>query len=106
MPDPVDPIAAADPWSRSTALLSMSFDGTSIATGTGILAQPHPGGKTFLVTALHNLTGRDPITNRIKSDTGALPNCVRAEAYFTDLQLKLYDVDNNPNSDLPLFKTH
>jgi len=53
--DPVDPIAAADLWSRTTAYLTMSND-KQIATGSGILAV-HPNGQTFLITALHNLTG-------------------------------------------------
>jgi hypothetical protein len=105
MPDPVDPIAAADPWSRVAAYLSMSINDAPLAVGTGILAR-HPTRGIFLITALHNLSGREPISNEVKSTTGAVPNRVRVEAYFTDLHLNLYDGGNDPNSDRPFFRTH
>jgi len=105
MPDPVDPIAAADPWSRTAAYLTMLFNDKEIATGTGILAL-HPNGQTFLITALHNLTGKEPITNEIKSRSGGIPNHVRVETYFTDFQLNLYHGGNDINSDSPFFRIH
>jgi hypothetical protein len=84
----------------------MLFNDQSIATGTGIVAG-HPSGRRFLITALHNLSGREPITNIPKDKkNSALPNRVRVEAYFTDFYLSLYDGANDPNTDHPLFKTH
>jgi Trypsin-like peptidase domain len=105
MPDPVDPIAAADPWSRVVAYLSLSFNDEPIATGTGVVAR-HPSRGNFLITALHNLTGREPITKTIKSKTAALPNRVRVEAHFTDFDVNLYDGENDPNSNQPFYRTH
>jgi hypothetical protein len=105
MPDPVDPIAAADPWSRVAAYLSLSFNDEALATGSGILAR-HPTKGLFLITALHNLSGKEPITNRIKSRTLAVPNRVRVEAFYTDAQINLYEGSNDPHSDRPLFRTH
>src|SRR6266478_2362323 len=105
MRDPVDPIAAADPWSRTVAYLTMLFNDEQLATGTGILAL-HPNGQAFLVTALHNLTGREPITNRVKSRSGGVPNRIRVETYFTNLELNLYDSGNDVNSGRPFFRIH
>jgi hypothetical protein len=105
VPDPVDPIAAADPWSRVAAYLSMSFNDEALATGSGILAR-HPTKGLFLITALHNLSGKEPITNKIKSPTLAVPNRVRVEAFYTDVTLNLYHGGNEPASDSPLFRTH
>jgi hypothetical protein len=105
MPDPVDPIASADSWSRAAAYLSMSLNDQPLATGSGILAR-HPNRGIFLITALHNLSGREPKTNEIKSPTLAVPNRVRVEAFYTDLTLNLYEGSNDPSSDRPLFRTH
>jgi len=50
----------------------MQFDGTAIATGTGFVSDSKRG--PVLITNLHNVTGRIPVTGQILSPTGAVPN--------------------------------
>jgi hypothetical protein len=91
--DPQDPVAQADPWSRQALFLEMFFDDTLISTGTGfIIAADRP----YLVTALHNLTGREPVTLKNKSDTGAWPNAVSYSGWYCKGRESLYHDDNQP----------
>jgi hypothetical protein len=91
--DPRDPIAEADPWSRQVLFLQMFFNETLISTGSGfIIATDRP----YLVTALHSLTGREPITLRNKSETGAWPNFVAYSGWYCRGREPLYFDDNQP----------
>jgi len=91
--DPRDPIAEADPWSRQVLFLEMYFDDTLISTGSGfIIAADRP----YLVTALHGLTGREPVTLKNKSDTAAWPNFVAYSGWYCKGREPLYKDDNQP----------
>lgn len=101
--DPADPIAAADPWSRQVLQLKMWFRDQYISCGTGIIIHHE---RPFLLTALHNLTGREPVTLECKSKTGALPNRVTFEGFFVSGGENLYDGVNEPSSCTPLYWRH
>jgi hypothetical protein len=64
-----------DPLSLTSLFLKLHFNKLKIATGTGFVVQHAQ--RLFLITAGHNLSGRDAETNDPMSDTGALPNEVR-----------------------------
>ena len=80
MPDPLDPIAALNPFSRGVVHLTAYFkdpylavsEPQKLATGTGFIREI--GDRYFLITARHNLTGRDPNTNDAISCTCGIPN--------------------------------
>jgi hypothetical protein len=91
--DPRDPIAEADPWSRQVLFLEMYFGDELISTGTGfIIATDRP----YLITALHCLTGREPVTLINKSKTGAWPNFVSYSGWYCKGREPLYRDDNKP----------
>jgi hypothetical protein len=96
MADPTDPLSYINPFSRCVVHLTMDFEGIELATGTGFLRRR--GGELFLITAWHNLTGREPATLKPKHSQGSLPNYVRIEGYFFARRLALY-FDNNPNDE-------
>ena len=98
MPDPVNPLSHLDPFSRGVVHLTMDFDGFTIATATGFLRRR--SSELFLITAWHNLSGREPETLRPKHSQGSLPNYVRIEGFNFDSRLSLYS-DNDPN-----YETH
>jgi hypothetical protein len=53
--------------------LEMRFSGQVLAKGTGFIVEM--GGSYFLITNLHNVTGRDPVTGKCLDDkTAAVPN--------------------------------
>jgi hypothetical protein len=60
--------------SAQALLLEMQYDKQPLANGTGFLCKA-PGG-WMLITARHNLTGRDQSTGRPLSTQGAIPNGV------------------------------
>ena len=68
--DPVDPLAATDSWSRLVVRLQIFFDDRELATGTGILTLLD---RPYLITALHNFTGRNLQTGECLSTKGSLP---------------------------------
>jgi hypothetical protein len=103
MPDPVNPLAAINPFSRAVVHLTMYFNdpGSSVhnpqelSIGTGFIRKIT--GRYFLITAQHNLTGRHPDTGKpISETTGAIPNEVFVEAFFTSVSIPLYAGANNP----------
>jgi Trypsin-like peptidase domain len=74
----------------------MDFDGLAIATGTGFLRRR--GAELFLVTAWHNLSGREPDTLKPKHTHGAVPNYVTIEGYCFNQRLPLY-YNDDPHDD-------
>ena len=58
--------------SLKSLFLQMQYRGQSIASGTGFVAESKLG--HVLITNLHNVTGRNPITDQPLSPTGATPN--------------------------------
>lgn len=67
--------------SNSIVHLTMRFDETVLAIGTGVLYEKD--GQNFIVTAWHNVTGLHPETMRYLSDTGASPNNILATIAMT-----------------------
>lgn len=59
--------------SVTTTRLKMSFNDIELASGSGFFYES--GGRQFLITNRHNLTGRDNNTGKMLNEkTGALPN--------------------------------
>jgi hypothetical protein len=83
-------------FSRSSVYLRLLFQNELLARATGLLAQT-PGHGTFLITALHNFTGREP-DGRCKSSTGGVPNFVEITGYWFHQRLALYENGNDPNT--------
>jgi hypothetical protein len=96
MADPFNPLTSINACSRFVVQLILDFDGTELATGTGFLRSR--GGELFLVTAWHNLSGREPDTLIPKHSLGSLPNYVTIEGYYFKAHLPLY-FDDNPNDE-------
>ena len=96
-------VSDIDPFSRCSVYLHLFFDNELLGRATGLLARTNQG--IFLVTALHNLTGREP-DGRWKSSTGGLPNVVEVTGYDFQTRLSLYDQGNDPNNDNYVFWRH
>ena len=92
-----------DSFSRCSVYLELFFNEERLALATGVLARTHRG--SFLITALHNVTGREP-DGRCKSPTGGLPNVMEVTGDNFQTRLSLYDQRNDPNSDSYLFWRH
>ena len=97
MPDPTNPLNYINPFSRCVVHLTMDFGGERIATGTGFIRQRQ--GERFLITAWHNLSGREPATLRPKHRQGALPNYVTIEGFNITIRCPLYH-DDDPNDEV------
>lgn len=95
----------AQSFTRSAVLLTMGFNGTVLATGSGVIARESSGDR-YLTTALHNLSGRRPGENTPISTHGGVPNQLRVEGCGFDYRANLYAGENNPNVDEPLFAVH
>src|SRR6516165_1261564 len=103
MLDPVDRINAIDPFSRTVVHLTMYFkaqdsrasDRQKLATGTGFVRES--GGRYFLITARHNLTGRHPDTDKPISVKCGIPNELDVEGFHLQESMKLYESSNDPN---------
>lgn len=52
--------------------LEMKWNGNHLATGTGFVIMSE--GRPYLITNWHNLAGRDPQTNEVKSSRGVTPD--------------------------------
>ncbi len=92
-----------DSFSRCSVYLELFFNEQRLALATGVVARAHRG--TFLITALHNLTGREP-DGRCKNFSGGVPNFVQITGYNFQTRLPLYDQENNPNNNNYLFWRH
>jgi hypothetical protein len=96
-------------YARSTLLLKMEyrnpeFEGTVKSwIGTGIIRKLD--GKSYLVTALHNLSGRHT-DGKPKDPNGCLPNYVKIRGYYTAFEKRLYGGENNPSADAALYWEH
>src|SRR5260370_18562790 len=93
-----------DSFSRCSVSLRLFFQGELLATAPGLLAQTG-NGRLFLITALHNLTGREP-DGRCKNANAGLPNCVEITGYYFQTRLPLYDQENDPNTSNYAFWRH
>ena len=98
-------VSKARSFTRSAVILSMGFEGSHLAIGSGVIANAFDGNR-YLITAWHNLSGKRPETGLPLSGNGGLPNQLRIEGCGVDFSANLYAGDNNPNSDPPLYSTH
>jgi hypothetical protein len=92
-----------DPFSLPTAHLTLlAHHGnlqTALATATGFFVDLR--GQRFLVTAWHNLTGRDPTSLKAKHSHLAIPTHVRVRAtYAYDEVVPLYRDDSHNDAAL------
>src|SRR5438105_15445590 len=111
---PIDPASQINPFSRAVVHLTLEFNGVKLATGSGVIAKlPYSSagpaaefqGRLFLITALHNFTGREP-DGSPKHREGALPNTVFVEGLYLKQRFSLYTSQNDPNNDSPRFWVH
>jgi hypothetical protein len=100
---PPQNVTDINPLSKCSVHLELFFNEQSLALGTGVLARAAE--RTFLVTALHNFTGREP-DGRYKHSELGVPNLVQITGYNFQTRLPLYDQVNNPNNDNYLFWRH
>jgi hypothetical protein len=98
------PTSNDDTLSRAVVHLTLFFHKESIATGTGIIC--FQKGRYFLVTALHNLSGREPESNLPKDKNGYVPNSVEMEGFSFKHTESLYDGENYPQSDKAAYCGH
>jgi hypothetical protein len=97
-----------DGFSRSAVLLTAEYRNESDVVkswqGTGIIR--YLGGRVFLATALHNLTGREPSGKCKDTEHGCLPNYIKAEGFHTRFEARLYEGNNGSSCDQPLYWIH
>lgn len=97
-----------DAFSRSAILLTVEYRNESGVVkswqATGIIR--YLRGEIFLVTALHNLTGREPSGECKDTKHGCLPNFIKAEGYHWQFEASLYDGDNDPSRDHSRYWLH
>jgi hypothetical protein len=98
-------LTQAHSFTRSAVLLTMGYEGTELATGSGVIAR-YIDGHRYLITARHNLSGRRPGSDIPISNNGGVPNQLRVEGCNLDFAANLYNGENDPNSDTPLYATH
>jgi hypothetical protein len=108
MPNPVLPVIEIAAPGLMSLFIRMSAFGNTLASGTGFVALAPRG--PVLVTNWHNLSGRDPETNKPLSNTGGIPDHVevlhflhpRSDAWVWQLKKEpLYGADG-----APLWKEH
>lgn len=97
-------VADVDAFSRCSAHLTLFYNTQRLAVGSGLLARTSAE-KVLLITALHNLTGREP-DGRCKSKTAGVPNFVEIKGFHFSERLPLYDGHNEPSQSNPLFWRH
>lgn len=83
-------------FSKAVPKLKMRFNGHDLSLGSGLLVLL--GSDRFLITAAHNLTGRER-DGRPKRDDGAVPNEVLLEGYYLRAGIRLYSGDNEPSDE-------
>lgn len=83
----------------------MSFNDEVLGSGSGVIAK-NPLGKYYIVTALHNVSGRTPGQNTPIRKDGGIPNRICVEGSSVAFEIDLYDGANDPNEDHPVFLTH
>jgi len=99
------PQALIDPLSGTSVRLEMLVQGIPVADGSGFLWAE--AGQTSLVTAWHNVTGKDPETGQPLLGGAARPDAVRA--YFSTRQMGKRLVREIPlyaNDNSARFRTH
>jgi hypothetical protein len=72
-------------WNNAVSYLELLFGETPLATASGFFWAR--GARMFLVTNLHNVLGRNPVTGELLSPTGGLPDRLEFSAFRTDSNL-------------------
>ncbi len=76
-----------DQYSLATVPIQLLFNGTLLSSGTAFIWQV--AGQHYLITNWHNVSGRDPNTDRHLSPTAAEPN--RLDGFFNTRNANLGD---------------
>lgn len=89
-----------DPISMTTHHIQMCFRPTDLVISSGTAFVYEHVGSRYLITAWHNLTGRNPLTGQCLSETAAVPDCISTLFWDPETprrakrhQLDLYDDD-------------
>lgn len=98
-------VSQTNSFTRSAVLLTMGYEGTELATGSGVIARDSFA-HLYLITARHNLSGRRPGVDTPLSTNAGLPNQLRVEGSSVQFSANLYAGDNDPNTDAALYATH
>ena len=106
-PSGVSVESVVDPLSRSVVYLTLSFrnEEQGVRAEMGTATGRYHKGKNYLVTALHVLSGKEP-DGTYKDPRNWQPNYLRAQGFFTDFECALYEGENRPFYDDPLFWSH
>lgn len=82
------------PLSQAVVRLTTKFNNQSLSTGTGIIIKKNE--RFYLITALHNLTGKE-VNGIPKHKDGGLPNKLFIEGPYNEFSQWLYNNDReNP----------
>jgi hypothetical protein len=73
------PSHLASPWNNAVTFLQAAFGETVLASASGFFWEY--GEREFLVTNLHNVLGRHPVTNELLSPTGGVPDRLKFTAF-------------------------
>jgi len=91
-----------DPFSISSVPIRMYYNETCLSHGTGFFYKK--SSDTYLVTNLHNFSGKNLETGKCLSSNGGIPNKIASSFYNinseeklikTDFNAELYSQDNN-----------
>jgi Trypsin-like peptidase domain len=105
----------SNPWNNAVALVVMLYGQQELSTGSCFF-WAH-GERTYLVTNWHNLAGRNPLTDQLMSQTGAVPDRIVFGAFrktspeddrgFFELKYELVQVKLcEPDHSDPLWLEH
>ncbi len=105
----------SSPWNNAVSYLEMRFGATQLSTGSCFFWSH--ADRSFLVTNWHNLAGRNPITGKLLSPTGAIPDRVAVfvfkqvthpdpDGFFELLYLPIEVSLVNPASGAPCWFEH
>lgn len=90
-----------DQISKTSLMLKICFNEIGLATATGFVIKHN--GHYYLATNKHVVTGRDPVTEKIKDSNAAIPNCLVINHYAVGggwilRTVMLYHGNNDPNN--------
>jgi len=88
-------------YSKAVVKLFMGFEGRENFVGSGVLVSIDHA--VVLVTAAHNLTGKNKAGQYLDKKYHSLPNHVRISGHHLNIDVPLHEGDNQPLVDEPLF---
>lgn len=100
-------ITKLHPHSLFAVMIELRFRDTRLSYGTALCV--HLDGQSYLVTAKHNLTGRDAHTNELLSSTGAVPDRLSVWFHHQDIDEERWtehEVSLVNGDEQPLWRSH